>query len=162
MNNKVHSATKASPFMANYGRELRIGVDIRRKEKIEKAMEFAKRMRKVQEEAGAVLRKAQEEMKQQADKGRREVEIWKKGDKVMLSTRDLVFRKRLTKKLIERYVGLYVIEEVVLNNVVKLRLLTSMRIHLVVNVSRVVKYGEPVKEQRVEELKLVEVEEVKE
>ena len=162
MNNQVHSATKASPFMANYGRELRIGVDIRRKEKIEKAMEFAKRMRKVQEEAGAVLRKAQEEMKQQADKGRREVETWKKGDKVMLSTRDLVFRKRLTKKLIERYVGLYVIEEVVLNNVVKLRLPTSMRIHLVVNVSRVVKYGEPVKGQRVDELKLEEVEEVKE
>ena len=162
MNNQVHSATKTSPFMANYGRELRIGVDIRRKEKIEKAMEFAKRMRKVQEEAGAVLRKAQEEMKQQADKGRREVETWKKGDKVMLSTRDLVFRKRLTKKLIERYVGLYVIEEVVLNNVVKLRLPTSMRIHLVVNVSRVVKYGEPVKGQRVDELKLEEVEEVKE
>ena len=33
------------------------------------------RMRKVQEEAGAILRKAQEEMKQQADKGRREVEM---------------------------------------------------------------------------------------
>jgi len=31
-------------------------------------------MKKVQEEAGAVLRKAQEEMKQQADRGRKEVE----------------------------------------------------------------------------------------
>ena len=33
--------------MANYGRELRIGIDLRRKGKIEKAMEFAERMRKV-------------------------------------------------------------------------------------------------------------------
>jgi len=31
VNNKVYSAIKVSPFMANYGRELKIGVDIRRK-----------------------------------------------------------------------------------------------------------------------------------
>ena len=31
VNNKVHSATKMSPFMANYGRELRMGGDIREK-----------------------------------------------------------------------------------------------------------------------------------
>ena len=45
--------TKISLFMANYGRELRMGMDLRRKEKIEKVTEFAERMRKVQEEAGA-------------------------------------------------------------------------------------------------------------
>jgi len=53
----------------------------------------------------------------------------------MLSTRDLVFKERPVCKLIERYVGLYKIEEVVSSNVVKLRLLSSMRIHPVVNVS---------------------------
>jgi len=42
VNNKIHSATKISLFMANYGRELRIGADIRRKEKVEKVIEFAK------------------------------------------------------------------------------------------------------------------------
>ena len=47
VNNKVHSATKVSPFMANYGRELRMGADIRRKEKMEKATEFAEKMRRV-------------------------------------------------------------------------------------------------------------------
>jgi len=40
-----------------------MGADIRRKGKVEKATEFVKRMRKVQEEAGATLRKAQEETK---------------------------------------------------------------------------------------------------
>ena len=30
VNNKVHTATKVSPFMANYGKELRMGGDIRR------------------------------------------------------------------------------------------------------------------------------------
>ena len=55
MNNKVHSAMKVSPFKVNYGRELRIGVDIRRKEKVEKTTKFAKRIKKVQEEVRAVL-----------------------------------------------------------------------------------------------------------
>ena len=40
MNNKIHVATKVSPFMANYGRELRIGADIRRKRKVEKVIKF--------------------------------------------------------------------------------------------------------------------------
>ena len=71
VNNKVHLAIKISPFMANYRRELRIGVDIRRQ--VEKATEFVERMRRVQKEAGAALRKAQEEIKQQADKRRREI-----------------------------------------------------------------------------------------
>ena len=110
-------------------------------------MEFAERMRRVQEEARAALRKAQEEMKWQVDKGRREIETWKKRDKVILSIKDLVFRERPMKKLTERYVGPYVIEEVVSKNVVKLKLLTSMRIHPVVSVSRVVKYREPVKDK---------------
>ena len=49
---------KVSLFMANYGREVRMGIDLRRKEKIEKAIEFVKRMRKIQEEVGVALKKA--------------------------------------------------------------------------------------------------------
>jgi len=51
----------------------------------------------------------------------------------------------------------YVVEEVVLKNIVKLKLLASMRNYPVVNVSRVVRYRKPVRRQRVEELKLVKV-----
>ena len=80
INNKVHMATKVSPFMANYGREIRIGEDIRRKGKVESATEFVERMKKVHEEAEVALRKTQEEMKKYADRGRKETEEWKKGD----------------------------------------------------------------------------------
>jgi len=80
----------------------------------------------------------------------------------MLSTKDLVFKERLTKKLTERYVRFYVVKEVVSNNAVKLKLLASMRIHPIVNVSRVVKYREPGKGQKVEEPKPVEVDGVEE
>jgi len=162
INNKVHTATKVSPFMANYGKELRMGGDIRKKGKVESATEFVERMKKVQEEAGAALRKTQEEMKRYADRGRRETEVWKRGDRVLLSTKDLVFKERPSKKLTERYVGPYVIEEVVSSNAVKLQLPSSMRIHPVVNVSRIVRYKEQVKGQKKKEGKPIEVEGVEE
>ena len=73
-----------------------------------------------------------------------------------------MFKKRPTKKLTERYVGPYAIEEVVSSNAVKLRLPSSMRIHLVVNISRIVRYKEQVKGQKKEEGKPVEVEGVEE
>ena len=78
VNNKAHTTTKVLPFMANYERELRMGSDIRKKGKVEKAMEFVERMKKVHEEAGVALKKAQEDMKKQTDKGRKETENWKK------------------------------------------------------------------------------------
>jgi len=162
INNKVYIATKVSPFMANYGKELRMGGDIRRKGKVESATEFVEKMKKVQEEAEAALRKTQEEMKKYVDRGRKETEVWKKEDQVLLSTKDLVFKERPTKKLIERYVGPYVIEKVVSSNAVKLRLPVSMRIHLVVNVSQIVRYKEQVKGQKKEEGKPVEIEGVEE
>ena len=72
-----------------------------------------------------------------------------------------MFKERPTKKLTKRYVGLYAIKEVVLSNAVKLRLPSSMRIHPVVNVSRIVRYKEQMKRQK-KEGKLVEVEGVEE
>jgi len=124
--------------MANYGREMRMGGDIRRKGKVESATEFVERMKRVHEEAEAVLKKTQEEMKKYADRSRKETEKWKKGDRVLLSTKDLVFKERLVRKLMERYIGPYAIEEVVSSNAVKLQLPSSMRINPVVNVSQIV------------------------
>ena len=112
VNNKIHIATKVLLFMANYGRELRMEGDIRKKRKVKSVIEFVERMKKVHEEAGIVLRKMQEEMKRYADQNRR--------DRVMLSTKDLVFRERPACKLTERYVRPYTIEEVISSNVVKL------------------------------------------
>jgi len=39
VNNKVHSAIKILPF-ANYGKELKMEIDIRRKGKVEKVTKF--------------------------------------------------------------------------------------------------------------------------
>jgi len=162
VNNKVHMATKMSPFMVNYGRKLQMGGDIRKKEKVERAAEFVERMKKMHEEAGVVLKKAQEDMKKQADQRRKETEDWKRGDRVMLSTKDLVFKERPARKLVDQYIGPYAIEDVVSSNVVKLQLPTSMRIHPVVNVSQIVWYKEQVGGQKKEEGKLIKIEGVEE
>jgi len=80
----------------------------------------------------------------------------------MLSTKDLVFKERSVKKLTERYVRSYLVEEVVLKSMVKLKLLVSMRIYLMVNISEIVRYREPVKEQRMEKSKPVKINRVEE
>ena len=55
VNNKKYSATKISLFILNYGRELRIKADIKRKRKMEKIMEFAERMKKIQKNKAVAL-----------------------------------------------------------------------------------------------------------
>ena len=80
----------------------------------------------------------------------------------MLSMKNLVFKERLVKSLVNWYVGLYIIDEVISTNVVKLQLPILMRIHLVVNVSQIVQYRDQVGGQKKEEVKLVEVRGVKE
>ena len=57
VNNKVHTATKFLPFIANYGKELRMRGNIRRKGKVEKTMEFVKKLKRIQEEAGITLKR---------------------------------------------------------------------------------------------------------
>ena len=149
-NNKVHTATKMSPFQMNYGREPRIGFDIRKKGKNEKAEEFVKKMKERHEEAKAVLVKLQEEMKRQADRSRKETEEYRVGDKVLISTKDfsMELRKRATKKLTEKFIGPYVVRKIVSENTVELELPAMLRIHPVINMKRLVKYREQVEGQK--------------
>jgi len=85
-------------------------------------------------------------MKKYADRKRTEVNEYKVGDLVMLSTKDLKYQmvRRRTEKLIERFIGLYKIKKIVLLNAVKLELPSTIKIHSVVNVSRIQRYIEQV------------------
>jgi len=78
----------------------------------------------------------------------------------MLSTKDLKYQmvRRRTEKLTERFVGPYKIKEVVSSNMVKLELSTTVKIHLVVNVSRVRQYVGQVEEQKKKQPALVIIE----
>jgi len=109
-----------------------------------------------------VLTKAQKEMKRQADKERKEVEEWRVRDRVILSTKNLMFKEQPVRKLVDQYIGPYIIDEIISTNAVKLQLPTSMRIYLVVNISQIVQYKNQVERQKKEVMKPIEVEEVEE
>ena len=81
-------------------------------------------------------------MKRQADRNRKEAEEYRVGDKVLISMKDFSAKlmKRVTKKLMEKFIGPYVVKKIVLENIVELELPVSLRIHLVVNIRRIVKY----------------------
>ena len=149
-NNKIYAATKTSPFKANYSQDPRMGFEGRRKEKYEAVGKFIERIKKIQEKAKAVLGKVQEEMKKFANRRRGEGEEYRVGDLVLLSTKDLKWQMkgRRSEKLTECFVGLYKVKEIVSSNAIELELPKSIKIHPVVNVSRVRLYKPQVERQK--------------
>jgi len=156
-NNKTHSSIQTLPFKANYGQDLRMGFEGRKKEKYQGTEKFIKKMKKIQEEAKVALKKAQKEMKKYTDRKKREVDNYKAEDLVMLSTKDLKYQivGRRTEKLIKRFIGPYKIKKIVLSNAVELELPSTVKIHPVVNVSRIRKYVGQVEGQKREQPVLV-------
>jgi len=155
-NNKIHSSTKISPFKANYKQDSRIGFKVKKKGKYKGVEKLVTKMKEIQEKAKVVLEKVQEEMKRYIDRKRTKVNEYK-GDLVMLSTKDLKYQivERRMKKLMERFVGPYRIKKIILLNTVELELFSTVKIHLVVNISRIQRYIGQVKEQRKKQPALV-------
>jgi len=159
-NNKAHSSTRMTPFKANYRQDPRMGFEGRKKGKYAGAEKFIKKMKEIQEEAKATLGKAQANMKKYADRKRSDVEEYKVGDLVMLSTKDLKYQmiRRRTEKLMERFVGPYKVKEIVSLNMVRLQLPSTVKIYLLVNVSRIRRYIGQVEGQKKEQPALVIIE----
>jgi len=130
-----------------------MGFEGKKKRRYQGVEKFIEKMKEIQEKVKAALSKAQEEMKKYTNKKRAEVDNYKVGDLVMLSTKDLKYQMvgRRTEKLTERFVRPYRIKKVVLLNVVELELPSTVKVHPVVNVSRIQQYIEQVEEQRKEQ-----------
>jgi len=137
-----------------------MGFKERKKGKYAGAEKFIKKIKEIQEEAKAALGKVQADMKKYADKKRSNVEEYKVGDLVMLSTKDLKYQMvgRRTEKLTERFVGPYKVKKVVSTNAVELELPAMVKIHPVVNVSRIHRYIGQVEGQKKEQPALVIIE----
>ena len=120
--NKAYLSIKTLPFKANYGQDPRIGFEIKRKRKYKRAEKFVTKIKKIQEEAKAVLGKAQEEMKKYTDRKREKVNEYKVEDLVIFSTKDLKYQmvSRRIEKLMERFVGPYKVKKIILVNVLSI------------------------------------------
>ena len=149
-NNKIHMATKISLFKANCGQDPRMGFEGRRKGKYEVVEKFVERMKKVQEEAKATLGKVQEEMKKFTNRKYGEGEEYKVEDLVLLSMKDLKWQMkgRRSEKLTEHFMGPYKVKGIVSSNAIELELPKSIKIHPVVNISRVRLYKPQVEGQK--------------
>ena len=108
----------------------------------------------------AVLGKAQEEMKKFANRKCGEGEVYRVGDLVLLSIKDLKWQMkgRRLEKLTEHFMGPYKVKGIVSSNAIELELPKSIKIHPVVNVSRVQLYKPQVEGQKKIPPKLVIIE----
>jgi len=78
-------------------------------------------------------------MKQYEDREREDIEEYRVGDLVLLSTKDLKYQMtgRYTEKFTKRFVGPYKVKAVISSNTIELELPSTVKIHPVVNISRV-------------------------
>ena len=72
------------------------------------------------------------------------------GDRVLLSTIDLIWwiRNKKMKKLAKKFVEPYKIKKIISENAVELELLVLIKIHPVINMSRIVLYQEQIERQK--------------
>jgi len=103
-------------------------------------------------------------MKKYANRYRGEMEKYYVRDLVLLSIKDLKYQmtERRTEKLMERFVRPYKVKSIVSTNAIKLELLSTVKIHPVVNVSRVHRYTGQVEGQKKEKPQSVIIEREKE
>ena len=153
-------ATKILPFKANCGQDPRMEFERRRKGKYEAVGKFIERMKKIQEKVKAVLGKAQEEIKKFTNRKHGKEEEYRVGDLVLLSTKNLKWQMkgRRSEKLTEHFVGPYKVKGIVSSNAIELELPKSIKIHPVVNVSKVQLYKLQVERQKKIPPKLVIIE----
>jgi len=141
-----------------------MGFKVRKKRKYKRVEKFVTKIKEIQDKAKVVLGKVQEEIKKYANRKRAEVDEYKVGDLAMLSTKDLKYQiiEKRTEKLMERFVESYKIKKIVSTNAVELKLLATIKIHPVVNVSRIQRYVGQVEEQRKKQAALVIIKEEEE
>jgi len=130
---------------------------MRKKEKFEKTKKFIIRIKEVYKETEAALKKNQEETKKYTNKKRNEVEEYQIEDWVLLSTKDLKYKmkERQSEKLTKQFIKPYQVKGIISTNAIELDLPSTVKIHPVVNVSRVHRYKNQVKGQKKERLALV-------
>lgn len=139
-NNRVHSATKVSPFYAHQLYHPKFNIDTTGHMRHPEAKERLKEIKKVHEEAKAALELAAESMKRAYDKGKGKLPEFKIGDRVLLEGTNLK-PKIPSKKLGPKRWGPFKITEKISDLVYRLDLPKAMNnIHNVFHVGLLTPY----------------------
>ena len=145
-------STKVSPFKTNNKQDSHMEFELRKKGRFEKVNKFVERMQEIQEEAKVILGKVQEDMKKYVDRHKGKMEEYQVGNLMLLSTKDLKYQMigRRMEKLTKRFVRPYKVKTIVSTNAIELELPSTVKIYLVVKVSRVQRYTRQVEGQKKE------------
>lgn len=144
-NASKHASTGFTPFYLNSGREVALSLDLALEEaRMARQPDAAARIRQLHrdlEAAKEALLKAQQRQAGYADRHRREVRF-QVGDEVLLSTEHLKLQGGgdRTAKFAYKYIGPFKIRRVINSNAYELDLPPQLRIHPVLNVSRLKAY----------------------
>ncbi len=139
-NNKVHVATRQTPFELDAGQHPRLGVEPMRTSTVEAVDTFTRRLDRAQEEAKATLEQAADDMKWYYDRNCQAAPEYKVGDRVWLSLQNYSSDCPM-KKLDHKWAGPFLITKVVSPAAVKLQLSTREKhVHPVVSVSSICPY----------------------
>ena len=146
INSKKHASTKVAPFEATWSYIPCMGIEPLPVNKVPAAKDFASKMEGMLESMRKNLEKAKEWMKLNTDENHLAVLSYTIGQQVWLATENL-WLTRASQKLTERWLGPYTIIGLAGPNAVKLKLLRSLQIHSIVNISRVKPYLVPMEGQ---------------
>ena len=139
-NTKKQLSTEKSLFEVTRSYQPKMGFE-QKATKAPAAEELTRQMEETLEQTKENIEEAKTRIKCQADKHRSKAPDYEIGDKVWLSTENLKLTQA-SKKLTKRWLGPYDITKRIGDNALKLRLPRSMKIHPVINISRVKPYKE--------------------
>jgi len=134
-NNSKHSATKISPFYANYGYEPRTNWPTNIKFSNPASELYAHYMTSIHEKLKERLSQAKDNMAKYYDKKRRDIPGFKKGEFVMLNGKNIRSKGRCRKLEDKMYGPFEVLTEVHNKRYCKLQLPDNWKIHPVFNIS---------------------------
>jgi hypothetical protein len=145
VNSAKQSSTGFSPFYLNYGQEVSLPLDLAIEEsKLLRNPEASQRIQQLYQDlikAQESLKRAQERQAHYVDPHRRAI-TFEPGDQVLLSTTNLKLMGtgERTAKFAYKYIGPFSIKRAINNNAYELVLPSQLRIHPVLNVSRLKAY----------------------
>ena len=128
-NNSVHEAVGDTPFFLNYGVHPRVPGAVRTQtQPVAPGADFAARMAEIIAKAKERLKSARQKALRVANPARREA-IFKVGDQVLLSSRNITMKTPGTNKLLPKYLGPFKVTEVLSPVTYRLDLPTGMKCH---------------------------------